>query len=90
MITHAAIVFHTGDHEENPMIITGRSYQECYDAAEKLGVVYNKEKVVEGFLCDDYEFLDKYTAKPVAIVSGQLKRDIESRDITPEDIKFSR
>lgn len=86
MITHSAVLFYPVG-SNNPILITGKRHSDCYNTAHKLGIDHDKNLDIQGFLTDNYIFLDRYEAKHEARKCRQLIHDDEgSRELFSEDI----
>jgi hypothetical protein len=58
-------------------IMCGKRHCKVLEMMYKLGIEYEKKSVVQGFLTDDDQFVDRYDAARMAYHSGQLKSDTE-------------
>lgn len=85
MIICSAIKFHLVSNPIYPVIMTGLRHSDILEQMFNLRLVYNKIGAVQGFLTDEYQFLDRYKAKEHAISCGQIKTS-EYEELYSEDI----
>lgn len=87
MITYSALIVRPADE---PIIITGRSHADCLAIAYKYWPNRERSKDTQGFLTDDYHFLDRRDAKFHARHYGQILpgRDSEDVNLYSEDIRM--
>lgn len=93
MIIASAVKFFYQEDKEHkfPQIWTGLRHPDIFERMFKMGVKYDKESHVQGFLTDLNEFLDRFEATYEAIDSKQVSFPAErervalySEDIWPE------
>ena len=75
-IVAAAIKAYT-DEDTYPFIYTGKRHADIFEQMYKLGIKYNKNKSIQGFLTDTWRFVDRYEAKRIAVKANQLIVPIE-------------
>lgn len=97
MIVASAIKFFYEDDKDHrfPQIWTGLRHADIFERMFKMGVKYDKESHIQGFLTDLDEFLDRYEAAYEAIDSKQVNPDniwspydtkmLYSEDVWPEE-----
>lgn len=85
MIICSAVMFHEFGYGY-PIILTGKHHSDCFKKAFEMHLSYDKQKCIQGFLTDTFQFLDRYNAKPEARKCGQLLHDNDSRELFSEDI----
>lgn len=77
MIIASAIKFFYKDDVEHkfPQIWTGLRHPDIFERMFKMGVEYDKNSYIQGFITDTDEFLDRYEAAYEAIDSKQVNPD---------------
>lgn len=96
MIVASAIKFFYEDDKEHrfPQIWTGLRHCEIFERMFKMGVKYDKESHVQGFVDSCNRFMDRYDAAGVAFVCKQVTDErfnkecahpLYSEDIWPEE-----
>lgn len=88
MIISSAIKFYEAG-SEYPTIMTGHRHPDILMDMYKKGIVYDKITQVQGFMTDDFRFLDRVQAKKYAIECGQIKES-EFSELYSEDLWPSR
>lgn len=68
------------------IILTGIRHCDCFEAAHKLGLRYNKDEAVQGFWTDQNRFLNRYDAMDLALATGQLSAPTNLRELFSEDL----
>lgn len=58
-------------------IMTAVRHADIYEELHGLDVAYDKSSVIEGFMTDTNEFVDRYEAKEIAVAANQLIVPIE-------------
>lgn len=89
MIAFSALVYYRLDDPYTPAIIAGARHADCYEKLFKMRIPYEKSSVIEGFLTDEHQFLDRFAAKYYAVAHNQYHPEpehIESRALYSEDI----
>lgn len=71
MIIASAIKFYS-KNSEYPIIMTGHRHPNIFNKMAEMGIQYNKDTCVQGFMTDDFHFLNRYEAKKYAIECGQI------------------
>lgn len=86
-IVAAAIKFYPKD-SEYPQIVCGKRHCDCFEWMFKHKVEYDKESHVQGFLTNQYQFVDRYEAMYMAMDYGQLEYDEnkEGKPLFSEDL----
>ena len=86
-IVAAAIKFYPKD-SEYPQIVCGKRHCDCFEWMFKHKVEYDKETHVQGFLTNQYQFVDRYEAMYMAMDYGQLEYDEnkEGKPLFSEDL----
>ena len=72
-IISAAIKFCMIDEPNYYHILTGHRHCDVFELMFNLGIKYDRETHIQGFLTDDNRFLDRYDAAHVAYENGQTK-----------------
>lgn len=75
-IIAAAINFYPVD-SEYPQIACGKRHGDAFEIMYNHGIAYDKKTAVQGFLTDDFRFVDRYEAKKIAVEANQLITPIE-------------
>lgn len=57
---------------EDNIIFTGHRHGECFEKIHSSGYKFSITDVIQGFMTDDNDFLDRIEAKKYAIKIGQL------------------
>ena len=73
-IVSAAIKFCMSDEPNYYHILTGCRHCDVFELMFNLGIKYDRETHVQGFLTDDNRFLDRYDAAHVAYENGQTDK----------------
>ena len=76
----SAIKFYDKD-SHNCIIMTGIRHASVLYDMYKLGIKYDKQKTIQGFITSENRFVDRYEAKQIAIKANQL--------IVPEEETYS-
>lgn len=86
-IVAAAIKFYPKD-SAYPQIVCGKRHCDCFEWMFKHKVEYDKETHVQGFLTNQYQFVDRYEAMYMAMDYGQLEYDEnkEGKPLFSEDL----
>ena len=86
-IVAAAIKAYT-DEDTYPFIYTGKRHADIFEQMYKLGIKYNKNKSIQGFLTDTCRFVDRREAKKIAVKANQLIVPIEDTydELFSEDV----
>lgn len=88
-ITHAAIIFRNVTFSGMvvpQMVLTGHRHPECWEAAFKFHMVFDRNETTQGFWTDQGRFLDRYEAKKLAQENGQLLHWTEYAELFSEDL----
>lgn len=94
MIVASAIKFFYEDDAERrfPQIWTGLRHCDIFERMFKMGVKYDKESHVQGFVTEWNAFMDRYEAQSHAYECDQIdgetfysQKQLYSEDIWPED-----
>ncbi len=94
MIVASAIKFYFEDDVEHkfPQILTGLRHADIFERMFTLGIKYDKESHVQGFITDDDTFFDRYMAMAYAYLEDQVGTEqfknncqLYSEDLWPED-----
>lgn len=70
-------------------ILCGKRHCDIFNLMRSLGITYNKQTYESGFMTDRNKFVDRKTAKIIAIHSGQIIRHsagIHSKELYSEDL----
>lgn len=86
MITYSAIMFESPNFASRMVIMIDKRHVDIFKAMFDQHITYNKETMVQGFMTDDFRFLDRYDAKIEARKCGQLIKDTEDRALYSDDI----
>lgn len=94
MITASAIKFFHEDDKDHrfPQIWTGLRHANILERMFNMGVKYDKDTCVQGFITETNEFMDRYEALSHAYSYDQIDsetfysmKQLYSEDIWPED-----
>ena len=87
-IVKAAVKFYDLDNDYAPIIIEARRHCDAYELAAKLTMNYDRNNVVEGFVTDTDEFVNRIEAKKIAVDANQLIVPIEEtyNELYSEDV----
>lgn len=62
-------------------VITGQRHCNCYEKLWKmfpeLNISVEKKSIVQGFVTNDNEFVDRYEAAKIAFEAGQIKSEVK-------------
>lgn len=86
MIISSAIKFYLKNDLKYPIIMTGFRHPDILEKMFKLRLNYDKSTMVQGFLDDKNQFLDRYEAKKEAIKHNQLIEETNMLELFSEDI----
>lgn len=75
-IVSAAIKFRFSAALQDSIMIAVR-HADIYEELHGLDVAYDESSVVEGFMTDTNEFVDRYEAKKIAVAANQLIVPVE-------------
>lgn len=75
-IVSAAIKFRVSTALQDS-IMTAARHADIYEELHRLNVTYDKSSVVEGFMTDTNEFVNRFEAKEIAVAANQLIVPIE-------------
>ena len=77
---------HDTDDEFIDLVLTGQRHSEIRDKAHERH--YDKYENIEGFLTDNCEFVNRWTAKQIAVAANQLIVPLEETypELYSEDI----
>lgn len=86
-IVKAAVKFYDLDNDHAPIIIEAKRHCDAYELAQ-LTINYDRNNVVEGFVTDTDEFVDRIEAKKIAVEANQLIVPIEEtyNELYSEDV----
>ena len=82
MIKHSAIMFFL--HDDRPVIVTGLRHADILEKSFRLGLEY--KNMIQGFLNDKNQFLDRREAKFEARRCNQLIEDTDYGELFSEDM----
>ena len=85
MIKYSAIKFYLSD-EDQPIIMTGLRHAEILEKMFSLGLKYDSNRMVQGFLNSEDKFLDRRDAKFEARFCNQLIEDTGYGELFSEDM----
>lgn len=93
MIIASAIKFFYKEDTEHrfPQIWTGLRHADIFERMFKMGVEYDKESHIQGFVTDDNRFLNRYEARHEAVECRQVDPlfftagALYSEDLWPEE-----
>ena len=94
MIIASAIKFYYQEDKEHkfPQIWTGLRHADIFERMFKMGVEYDKDNHVQGFIDEQNKFYDRYDAMDIAVARNQISwefymnnRQLYSEDIWPEE-----
>lgn len=57
---------------EYEMIFTGKRHCDIFEFMFNYHIQYDKLSAIQGFMTDNYQFVDRYEAKEIAIKANQL------------------
>lgn len=86
-IISAAIKFKPRGHEYF-QIMCGRRHCDVLEMMYQLHIDYERSSMIQGFLTDEDQFLDRYDAACAAYFSGQLFPDTELWQKMASDDRF--
>lgn len=86
MIISSAIKFYQSNDELYPIIMTGLRHPNILEKIFRLGIQYNKDTMIEGFLIDKNQFLNRYEAKEEAQRCNQIVSDDCGMQLYSEDV----
>ena len=87
-IVSAAIKFQVVG-SENYNILCGKRHDAIFKFIHSLGIQFNRQTYVQGFMTDDDKFVDRRTAKIIAESAGQIIRNSagpNSKELYSEDL----
>lgn len=58
-----------------PTIMTGLRHCDIFEKMYKLGIKYDKQTAVQGFITSDDQFVDRYDAIGIAYSAGQIPEE---------------
>ena len=90
MIIASAIRFFFDDdaHKEFPVIMTGKRHADIFEKMLQMGIKYQKESQIQGFITDNFRFLDRFDGLKEAKTCNQIfsKESICGNQLFSEDI----
>ena len=85
-IVASAIRF-TLPYDLYPIIMTGKRHSDIFLTMKNLGIKYDKNRITQGFLTSNDQFVDRYEAAGIAWDAGQIDKEVNmlfSEDVWPE------
>lgn len=73
----AAAIKYYPTNSDYPQIACGKRHADAFFYMHLHNVKYDKKTAVQGFLTDDFRFVDRYEAKKIAVEANQLIVPIE-------------
>ena len=73
-LTSSAIKFYIAG-DAYPTIMTGLRHSDIFEKIYKLGIKYDKQTAVQGFITSDDQFVDRYDAIGIAYSAGQIPEE---------------
>ena len=70
-IVVAAIMIPLSESSQK-VIVTAKRHADAYEKVHEWNLEYDKSTVVEGFMTDTNQFVDRYEAKKIAVAVDQL------------------
>jgi hypothetical protein len=85
-LTSSAIKFWTEENPDYPVIICGKRHADIYERMFYMREKYIRETLVEGFMTNELQFVDRYDATGIAMDAGQIPFDFQNTLLYSEDV----
>ena len=69
------------NYDKYMVIFTGPRHSDIFQYMYELNIVYEYKSSTQGFMTNEYRFVDRQEAFKIALAAGQIKTEIKENDI---------